>query len=107
MATHNNNRKYLIPTSSSLSSSSAVNNHNESEKGNVVTNQNTNLTLYDLKLSSLQEPTTPIDKLNTPRTVTVKTATFFPPSPPINQNNDTELNLTGKLCCVQIFGIIF
>lgn len=43
-----------------------------------------NLKIDDLRLSTLnsQEPTTPIDKLNTPRTVTVPTTTFFPPSPP-------------------------
>ncbi|CAF0975428.1 unnamed protein product, partial [Brachionus calyciflorus] len=51
-----------------------------------------NLTDSDLKLdSNLPEPTTPIDKLNTPRTVTVPT-TFFPPSPnPIVEN---ELSIT-------------
>ena len=48
----------------------------------------------DLKLdSNLQEPTTPIDKLNTPRTVTVPT-TFFPPSP--NPYVENELAITGK-----------
>lgn len=43
----------------------------------------------DLKLSSsyLQDPKTPNDKLNTPRTVTVST-TFFPPSPTPFVDND-------------------
>ena len=35
---------------------------------NVISFPN-NLNINDLKLNSLQEPTTPIDKLNTPRTV--------------------------------------
>ncbi|RMZ99098.1 hypothetical protein BpHYR1_018429 [Brachionus plicatilis] len=56
-------------------------------------NHSSNFLGTDLKIEpSLQEPTTPIDKLNTPRTVTVPTA-FFPPSPtPIVEN---EITITG------------
>ena len=51
-----------------------------------------NLNINALKLNSFQEPTTPIDKLNTPRTVTVPT-TFFPPSPiPIGEPEFTGIN---------------
>jgi hypothetical protein len=93
--TTNNARKYLTPNSTSI-----LMNQNEIDKIHThkLPAQSTPLTLMDfnLKLNTLQEPTTPIDKLNTPRTVTVKTATFFPPSPPLNQNNESELNLTGK-----------
>ena len=100
MSTINNSKKYLTcPSTSSISSSSSLVSigFNDVDKSQLTQPPNTTLTLYDLKLNSLQEPTTPIDKLNTPRTVTVKTATFFPPSPPSNQNNDTELGLTGTL----------
>lgn len=66
------------------------------EPRRIIFNQNYNSNFLgaDLKIDpSLHEPTTPIDKLNTPRTVTVPTA-FFPPSPtPIVEN---EINLTGN-----------
>ena len=98
--TTNNAKKYLTPTSSSPSS--ILMNQNEIDKiptTHKLPMQNAPLTLMDfnLKLNTLPEPTTPIDKLNTPRTVTVKTATFFPPSPPLNQNNESELSLTGMI----------
>ncbi len=49
--------------------------------------------LNEFKLNAWQEPTTPIDKLNTPRTVTVNT-TFFPPSPtPIVES---DISISGK-----------
>jgi len=61
------------------------------------------MNINDLKLNSLQEPTTPIDKLNTPRTVTVSHTAFFPPSPTtveieINQESHslTSINENSK-----------
>lgn len=49
----------------------------------------------DLKLNiACPEPTTPIDRLNTPRTVTVKQTSFFPPLSPTLV--DPDINLTGK-----------
>jgi hypothetical protein len=66
-------------------------NHKKSNTARHITFSNNNIN--DLKLSSFQVPNSPIDKLNTPRTVTVVT-TFFPASP-INEN-ETEPNL-GKL----------
>ena len=54
----------------------------------------------DLKINSIQEPTTPIDKLNTPRTVTVPQITFFPPSP-TNHMNENEISLSGKLIALK------
>ena len=67
------------------SSSSSFFSHKKQNTARNITFNNNNIN--DLKLShAFQEPTTPIDKLNTPRTVTVPTA-FFPPSP--NNENDS------------------
>lgn len=61
----------------------------------IATLSSSNYNVNDLKINSLQEPTTPIDKLNTPRTVTVPHITFFPPSP-TNHINENEISISGK-----------
>ena len=76
-------------------------NHKKPNTARHITFSNNNIN--DLKLSSFQVPNSPIDKLNTPRTVTVETS-FFPPSP-INEN-ETEPNL-GKLNWIFYFNLIF
>jgi hypothetical protein len=49
----------------------------------------------DLKLMPFPEPTTPIDKLNTPRTVTLSASSaFFPPSP--SQIVENDISMTGS-----------
>jgi hypothetical protein len=64
-------------------------------------NSHLHITDSNLKLdSNLQEPTTPIDKLNTPRTVTVPT-TFFPPSPNPIESVENELSIAGNARCIQ------
>jgi hypothetical protein len=51
-----------------------------------------NYSINDLKINSLQEPTTPIDKLNTPRTVTVPHIFNFPPSPTTQMNENDMIS---------------
>jgi hypothetical protein len=68
--------------------SGSNNNKNNMTLSSIAKSSTTN----ELKLNSLQEPTTPRE-LNTPKTVTVY-RTFFPPSPtPI----DNEIAITGFL----------
>ena len=86
------NVKHSLATKSSSNlSSSSISSNGKSKERHISFNNNLNIN--ELKLNPLQqEPTTPIDKLNTPRTVTVNT-TFFPPSPtPIVDN---EITITG------------
>jgi hypothetical protein len=102
---HHNHHHGKLSKSNSSSSSSSDKHISFNLSNNIVIgsggggggsgeNSPTNST-NDLKLASfVHEPTTPIDKLNTPGTVTVKT-TFFPPSPPPIADNDLS-SLTGN-----------
>ena len=64
----------------------------------MAVNTTQTMNINDLKLNGIQEPTTPIDKLNTPCTVSVRHNAFFPPSPnPIGcSESGVDLTIGGS-----------
>jgi hypothetical protein len=82
----------------SSSSSSGSEKHISFNLGNNKVNGAAKNSGNDLKIATsfCQDPTTPSDKLNTPRTVTVNTS-FFPPSSPLTADHDLSSGLTGIL----------
>ena len=99
MSSTKSSNGHLTPTQKKNKYSNSNKNHNDRNfsfnNDMIATLSTSSYNSNDLKINSLQEPTTPIDKINTPRTVTVPYITFFPPSP-TNQVNDTDLSISGN-----------
>ena len=97
-STKSSNGTHSAPTTPKRTSrhaytSGSHKNHHErnfSFNNDMIASSTNNYSINDLKINSLQEPTTPIDKLNTPRTVTVPHIFNFPPSP-TTQMNDNDM----------------
>ena len=91
------NSKYFGTNKSSLAidSGSAEASTNSSSSISKKSSKHISFSINELKLNALQEPTTPIDKLNTPRTVTISNA-FFPPFSPTSPNPDHDFAIAGK-----------
>ena len=89
------NSKYFGTNKSSLAIDSGSAEASTNSSSSKKTSKHISFSINELKLNALQEPTTPIDKLNTPRTVTISNA-FFPPFSPTSPNPDHDISIAGK-----------